>query len=909
MFNLKEFQNDLVLKPIVDKLNKFLDKNKIQKVTKVIEELGFLLDQPEKVVATTYILSILVEHDSELIIKEIVDKVETFLTSDDPKLRVNSILIIGFKLLADQDLGNRYFKLIAEYLKDPSVDVRNNVHFFLLELVKISPILVEDIKDIVLKSLSLEQHKENQLSLLNLLAYCKDLSFNQLFELREISKTLISSYSDDMKSEIIIQLSRIISQFFPKLKELNFKSLEIDELLKKIDSQFLMKKHDFTELSTNSNISLKGYLKTIEKSNINDRKVLFYTRNKKNLIFIYELEKIKLDNFFREGLKISNEKLQETFSEILQNDSELKNFMRTLINLKIIDGYYSDLGIFYSYNHIKSELVDNLIQKGIINIKKYNFLPPDFIEKILKDIKSNQKDTLLSGKEEKIYYSLKRIGDQINIEAAKTSVIDLKSYRERLSEADFINLIKNLPKEYLTNYHKGTQWLTNVGSLKISNEIQSSKVFGFFDISKISKKMNIGQIILLDVFDHLIDHRSGIWDKKREVFYYSKYLTEKLDRIKVISDDEEKSKEIQLLANELNVEENLIIQKIDENLKSIAEEIKTKDQIKTSEYLEKTGMELDSFMKYIDDLEISFFKKDDLLIFNPIKIEEAKKDIKYMLLEKSKSEDSIALGNLNIKSDLIELLIKDLLKDGKLKGLFYEYEGEVRFFTERGIQNLMLENSFIFSFNDLFYGKDLSKEEIDLLRIIFDNLILTKKLKGSFDEETLTFSSDEVIFAKDYNSVLFEFEKNVNNYLFIFETEFERIKKILTKKEETLFPQEIKLIQEIVDKINEKYIKWRSSLEAFVRRFNKKFLRDQGISPKRYKEMFSANEKKDIKSFEDDPEVYEHMKVFDTWVKLFNRIEVKYPNIIFYQKRLVNNPEDKESRDKLMDLSREMNLI
>ena len=92
---------------------------------------------------------------------------------------------------------------------------------------------------------------------------------------------------------------------------------------------------------------------------------------------------------------------------------------------------------------------------------------------ILNEIKSSQKDILLLGKKKKILYSLKRISDQINIEAAKTSVIDLKSYRERLTDIDFINLIKNLPKEYLTIYHKGTQWLTNLGVLKISNEIQS----------------------------------------------------------------------------------------------------------------------------------------------------------------------------------------------------------------------------------------------------------------------------------------------------------------------------------------------------------------------------------------------------------------------------------------------------
>lgn len=319
-------------------------------------------------------------------------------------------------------------------------------------------------------------------------------------------------------------------------------------------------------------------------------------------------------------------------------------------------------------------------------------------------------------------------------------------------------------------------------------------------------------------------------------------------------------------------------------------------------------MDFEAFIKYIEELGITYFKKDDVLIFDPLKIEEAKNDIKHLLLDKSKSEDYLALGNLDIKSNLIEDLIQNLLKDGKLKGLFYEQEGQIQFFTERGIRNLMLENSFIFSFSDLFYGKDLNQDEIVLLREVFDDLIKNRKLKGTFNEETLTFSSTEVLFAQDYNTVLFEFEKNVNNYIQKFESEFEKIKKILTKKEETIFPQEIKTIQEIIDKINEKYVKWRSSLDAFVRRANKKFLKDQGVSVKEYKEIFSSPEKKELKSFEEDLEVYEHLNNFESWVKLFNRLEVKYANIIFYQKRLINNPEDKDPKNKLMELLSELYL-
>ncbi|MHA2391692.1 MAG: hypothetical protein ACXAEX_06960 [Promethearchaeota archaeon] len=907
MFNLKDFESNSLLEPIVNKLNKAISKSKDTKVIKIIEELEEYLDQPEHVVPVTYILSILAEQYIDLIPERFYQKLREYLKSDNEKLRINSITIIGFVLLAKPNLTARFFHEMAQLLIDKSEDVRDNVHYFLSELVNDNANLVEDIKDIILISLSSENKKENILSLFKLLQNCESLSFDQLYQLREISKLLITSYFDDEKTEIIIKLLDLLATFFPLLDKTELKSMKFNDLEKILDKQFIMKKYNFTKISKKSDINLKAYLNKKMKSNLKEKKVNFYTKTKKNIIYIYELEKSKLISIFEEGTKISQEKIYAEFSQIIQNESELKTFIQTLINLKIINGYYSDLGFFYPNIHIKSRFLSDLSQNGLINLKKYNYLPPDFIGTIIKDIKNSQNDKLLLGKNNK-YFSLKQIQEQINREAAKNSVIDLKSYREKLTEEDFINLVKNLPKEYLSKFHKGTQWITNLGALRISNEVQSSKIVGYFDIARISKNLNIGEILLLDLFDHFVDYRSGIWDKPKEVFYYSKYLNIEIEKLNLIANEQEKSEKIDLLAKKLNIDKNLIVTKIDENLQLIAREIKEKDQIKISEYIEKTGMDLPTFMKFIDDLNINYFKKEDLLIFNIIKIQEAKNDIKLVLANQSKSSNTILLGNFDITSNLILELINDLLIDGKLKGIFHEEEGEIVFYTERGIRNLMLENSFMFSFNDLFYGKELNEDELGLLRELFDDLVKSRKLKGTFNEENLSFSSDEVLFAKDYNTVLFEFEKKVNSYIKLFELEFQRIKKILTKREETIFPQEIKLIQETIDKINGRYVGWRNNLESFIHNTNKKFLRDQGISVKKYKELFPSRKKEDIKSFEEDPEVHEHLNNFLTWIKLFNKLEIKYQNIIFYQKRLINNPDDKESNIKLNELLNELFL-
>ncbi|MFX1385923.1 MAG: hypothetical protein ACFE9M_01790, partial [Promethearchaeota archaeon] len=814
MFNLEEFENGLILKK-VDKLNKYLEKNKVDKISKILNEFQSLLDQQDYAVQITYILSILAENRSDLISEGLIQKIEVFLQSENEKLRINSIIIIGFAMVANSNYIDKYSQVFVKLLLDKSEDIRNNIHYFLLDLAEIKPNLLNKNIDVILKSFKIENNKNNILSLLNFLDQCEDFEFNHLYIFRDISKSLINLFHDEKSSEISNKLIQLIKKLYPQLREFDLEKQETEKIKNLLENQFLMKRHNFTEISKNTDLKLKEYLKKFTKTNLKDDKVYFYTKTKENIIYIYELEKNKLKSFFKKDVKISDDNIGKTFSQIIESNSELKLFIKTLNNLKIIDGYYSDIGFFYPYTYIKSKILEDLQIDGSFNLKNFNFLPQEFTDKIIRDVSISTNQKFLRHKDKETYTALKQFKDLINSEAAKKSVLDLKLYREMLLEEDFIKLVKYMPKEYLSEFHKGTQWLTNLGTQKITLEVQNSRIVGYFNISRISDKLNIGELLLLDVFDQFVDNRSGIWDKKKTIFYYSKYLTEKINEISIISDENEKLNLIDKISNELNIDKNHILSKIDENLKLIAEEIQQKDKIKISEYLEKTGMEKDFFMKYIDELGISYFKKADLLIFNPQKIEEAKNDIKYMLIDKSKSEDYISLGNI-----LIEDLIKDLLADGKVKGIFHESEGEVLFYTKRGIRNLMLESSFLFSFHDFFYGKDLNEEEIDLLREIFDDLIKNKELKGNFDEESLTFSSDEVIFAKDYNTVLFEFEKMVGNYTKKFETEFQKIKNILTKKQETIYPQEIKIIQESIDKINEKYVNWRNGLEGFIRRTN-----------------------------------------------------------------------------------------
>ena len=218
--------------------------------------------------------------------------------------------------------------------------------------------------------------------------------------------------------------------------------------------------------------------------------------------------------------------------------------------------------------------------------------------------------------------------------------------------------------------------------------------------------------MLVNILESFIDIRSGIFDRNKEIFYYSKFLNKKIEDINAITDLDERKRKINLMAKELNIDRSHILTKLDENLKLIGKEIKEKKLIEINEYIEKTGMPYNQFIEFINNLGLNYFKKGELLIFSEDKIEESKKSIKSTLIEKSRSENVIQLGDIDVTSSIVENLLKELQNDEKIKGIFHNNDGELTFYTEKGIESLMLENSFLFSFHDFFYGKILEDKEI-----------------------------------------------------------------------------------------------------------------------------------------------------------------------------------------------------
>ena len=910
MFNLEEFEKDQVLYSLVEKLNKLLEKNKPEKVKLIVEQLNNLLEQQEYEIQITYVLSILAEQDSTLIGKNILQNIEKLTHSTNSKIKVNALIIIGFVMLSNKNDIETYLPNFVANLNDDDRDVRDNLHYFLHEIASEHSNLICKYKSDLIDALGVEENEENLVALIQLLNKCLDYSFENLYDLRTIIISLINRFYSREQTKIYSELLSYVKSVFPSLDDLITEGLDKKGLINEIQNTFLMKRNIFFTHSAKIEGKPKEFLQNLKRLSQKDLKIYFYIKNQEKKIHIYELEKEKLANVFLKKDNLQKKQLSKIFSHLIDTEQELRLFLNALIKLEHVKGFYSKLGYFYSYNNIESELMGKFQDKGMVNLKKYNHLPPDFVNGIIKEISNSTKQVFLRGKNNAAYYSLKKIQKQINTQAAKNTTIDLKSYRDRLLDIDFIKLIKNLPKGYLTHFRAGTQWLTNVGLSKVKREIENSRLLGYYSIPMLSEKLKIKKVLLIQILECFIDIRSGIFDRNKEIFYYSKFLNKKIEEINAITVLDERKRQINLMAKELNIDRSHILAKLDENLKLLGEEIKGKEQIKIDDYIEKTGMPYNLFIEFINDLGLNYFKKGELLIFNERKIEESKKDIKSTLIEKSKSKNIIQLGDVDVTSSIVENLLKELQNDDKIKGIFHNNDGELTFYTEKGIESLMLENNFLFSFHDFFYGKNLDDKEIKTMKSIFEGMLKNKKLNGTFDEETLTFASSDVIFAQDYNTALFQFEKMINAYIKTFNTEFEKIKNILTKRKENIYPQEIKLIQERIDMINEKYVRWRSGLEAFVRKASSTLLKKQGFTLKKYKSISISNEKRDdIKLFEEDPEIIDSISNFNRWVKLFNELELKYGSIIFYQKRLLIKEDNKEDRKILEELLSKLHLV
>ncbi len=891
--------NDFIDKNLIktiNKLNKFIDKDKKEKIKEIIEELEQFAKDDHLNVQALYILSILAEKFPQLFNRNNIESIKENLDSNNVKAKINTLIIIGFYLRENLNKEKVLVKKFLNYLKEDNKEIVENILLFLNYFTENEPDIIENNSDLIFNLLHTEKDIKKINILLEIIDKFKLRNLSVIIRIRETLKFLIQNQENEY---ILKRAIEILSKFIPEVNNIEFSKNKKINLLEIIANKILLKRYNLIVKNENLKNIINDFKKKMKNTIKNEDIYYCYIKDKEKLFFIeFEISKVLL---FLENKRISLKELQEVLSEVIENTSQLKLFLLNLIQFKLIKGYVSEF-YFYSYGYVKKDIFTEIVDQGFIDLTEYKHIEPNFIELILKDIKSELNYALLYNRSKKAVYSLKKIIEDISHLASKESVINLKLYHGLFDDNNFLKIIKKLPKGYLTDYHIRTIWLTNVGKTKIVNEFENSKKIGFFDKKKISEKLSMPEILLDSFISSILNSQLGFWDKFQEVFYYSKYIQDQIDKFRNIADEKIKNQKIYSLAHKLNIDKDQIQLKIDEEIQKFGEIIRNKGEISSTEYMDKMGMDSKRFFNFVNSLNITYFKKGDILYLNEDRILDIKNEVRKQIKLQSKSQSQIILGNFNIKPLIVKEIIEDLEQSENLKGIFYEEENQLIYYTKKGINDKILESSDIFFIDELFPGKKLTEDEYILIIDIIKSLIKNKTLIGTYDESNRNFVSSDGEFSTNYNNSINQFVNLIEYYCSIFEKVFQSIRKILIKDNEIIRPAEVAFIQKSFDEIIKSYVHWRSQINVMKFKKTSFFLRQQGIYSKKEFELLSEEDRKEIKNFKEEQRIREAEDMFNAWVKLFKELELNYGKLIFYQKKILIKPDDKEIRKELTEL-------
>ncbi len=912
MFNTSDFEEYTQIIPLVEDLNYSFKNDKLKQINKICNRLLKLSHKKGYQTPLSYIFSIVAEDHSITLPEKVISACITWLKSSDNSVKVNSIAIIGLYLEQNKietQKTEEIYPLFFDLLLDKSDDVRSNTIYFLLELR--SKIKFSQYYERVVHSLKEETSKQNISTLLEFLSYCSKvkLKINQLIELLALLCSLVKSYDKDDYPEIWNNLVSCVDLFIPFPDGIDSLDSEVQEVVEHLQNYLIMTRICHSKPDNVLEYNEKYFRAIINSHKIptNNNILFFYVvSDDTNELFIYHFEKETFCRFFTQEKGLPFHQLQAEFADI-SNKKELEHLISTLLTTKRIKGYFSKLGTFFSEKYIITLIKHSLKTKGQVRTDSFKFLPGNVVLRTIQDIIKESDDMILKGRDPKQYISSNYIYNKLANIARQQNSISLERYQQFLTKRSFLRLLEGIPTDYLTEYFRRTQLLTNLGMTRILEKLKHSEVIGYYSISQIAQDLNIDRNLVKDVITDIIDPVGGIPDKTRDVFYYTHYIMNKLQKADSIFDEEKRNKFVKNVARTLNVHEYRILKSMKDHMVAIEAEIRDKNQIKISHYMKLTGLDLSQFMDFIEKLDLDYLKRGDLLIFNPMRIEHAKNEIKNNLLDQARRKNKILLSSQHFEMTgrLLNTLAQELYEEEKLKGIFYHDGKRNVFFTSDGLTKILLKNQFHFSLEDLFPGKEFTPKEIEFLKNIVKHLVKDKKMDGNFDEEKFIFSSHDMEFARDHEDLFLGFDTLLSKYLQKFQKVHQKIKSILLNKESVIRPQAIASIDKILRTIQSQFNFWRGEIDGYIANANDILYKKKGLSKEKAKELA---EKYNLPTFDQDPHVFKLHNQFREWTTLFNAIEFRYKSIIFHQKRLEREPENKASQVELKSLLEQLKM-
>jgi AraC-like DNA-binding protein len=905
ILNLEEYSH--IDQKLLKKINQFIAKGKIDKFKTAVASLenNTKDKESEECKETIYIFSILSEEYPDIITKKIIKRLEDLITAENAETRLNAIILYGTKLIErmeneDKEISGDEIDNFIELLEDKVPEIQGNVIFFIEQFP-------EEYYDYILPKLelftSILEITEND-EIVEAILFI----FGNIWEITlpikiSVFNSLVNIYESTTNSDKEKRIIKFLSDGFRELNRFleENKKAKSDEIAK-----FLMKSrgpmvkiYNIEEVAREEGMSSKDVQKNFEKIKGTDEIFRFFYRDKKNYFVEIELQPfIQLLN--KNKLKIEDIMfyLEENHLDTI---SLLNILIKKLVKSKFIRGFLSK-NFFFPYDYIKESLMNDIKRKGVINLDEHSkIINYQFILSIVEEINSETKFKGIFTKNKSVFLTLSTVMKEVEKCCIKDSICDLSDYKEKYLRDDFY-LIESESKKYFTKYNDGYLWLTNIGYTRITNKFKEGQLIGFIKLQSISEEFEIPISICKTILEEWIEAKPGLWDSSDTTYYFTKYIKERLRKLETIASPEEKIQKEEELAKELNLNREVITEKLNQERAEIIQTIKKKPSININAYAKALGMKKTEFIAFVNNLNIEYLISEKEMIFDKNKIQKQRNKIKSDIEKRANkySYNDLSISrlarDLRFSEKMILELVKELFDEKKVKGVMLKDEIII---TEAGIVN-QIKGREIFEFKDLFeeFLEDeedtiiLSEKDNEYLENIVVDLINNGQLVGIYDAEKKEFRSEETLAFNAMKADKADAKELIKLYTGYMGKGFDKIKEIYAKKE--IKPGDVKRKDFILKNIRDDLPKWKQTLDRLIVKAEVSFdnLDDGDFT---FGDMLEADEKKEEKQIDGEALI----DVFNQWRDLLNDIDKEVDRIPALKMKLKENPDDEAIKDEL----------
>ncbi|MHA1729746.1 MAG: hypothetical protein ACTSWY_13610 [Promethearchaeota archaeon] len=910
LFSFEDFKNPEILK-IVNKINQFHVKEKFKKIKSLLVNLeDFLIDETsEECRESIFIYSVLIDYIPDILTKNLIKRLEELVTSENDEIRLNAIILYGKKLIekmtsvdvneGDISVSGDEIDVFIDFLMDNIPEIKGNVIFLIEQFPEkyydyILP-KVDHLKKLIEKTQNIE---------------ILDAIFNVLEKIWERSlsiklvvfKFLFESYKSASKERKQSKILTFMAKGFNELETFisSNEKIRYNDVINFLnDRSPMIKIYDIQKISQDSDMFFKKVLKKFKKLK-GDKEIFRFIFSGKKKYFV-EVEILAFINHLKDRKRKVENLIKLFGSANLDGISLLNVLIKKMVKSKLIQGYLST-SYFYSYDYIKELIMDDIRQHGKVDLKKHSSdINYNFIVKIVNDINKETKFTGIFNKDHYIFLNLSSIIKEIEKVCFKENIFDLTEYSQLYNHKDFKLIEEECKKKFLTKHHHNMIWLTNLGNTRITSSCYEGQTIGFIEMSRITVEQGIPNEIAREILDEWLKDKPGLWDKSNKKYYFTKYIKKRLNQVEKTADSEVKAGIAADLAEELNLDKDNILDKLNQEIEQIIGQIKEKPSIEINSYCRMLGFKRDKFIEFVSDLNIPYLLQENEMIFDPKRISKKKLQVNKEILKKSRTDELFLpqlSKQLKFNRQMIREIIATFINEKKINGFFISDD---LFITENSIINRMLDNKDIITMETIFPERDLTKDEHKYSILILERLIDSGELIGEYDREKGEFYSERAMFVKEYDDEKTNVKEIFSTYTGYMKDTFNKIRNIYMNKSD-IKPGDLKRKDFLLKRIMDELEKWDKVINRALKKTEKTFSSLEDADDMTFGEVLDAEE--DSEKIDGEFLLGE----FNKWKEIIMNLDQGIDKAGALKKKMSKGQENEEIKENLEEIYKNLHF-